>query len=108
MKVLTVDDYIRLPTYVRKINIYQNVNTDPKLRNKVTLYFQEIYIDYLKNKSSNKKAKSFLSEIKGKKGYNIVYNLIKLYVKKNKENWYDLKKNKRLVLNFFNQYLSNM
>ena len=105
---MTIKEFINLPTFVRKINRYQDVNVDPKLREKVTLHFKDVYIDYLKNKSNNKKAKSYLSEITGKKGYNIVYNLLKLYTRKNKSNWYDLKLKKRLVINFFNQYLTNM
>jgi len=107
MRVMTIDEYIKLPTFIRKINKYQNVNIDPKLRNKMITFFKSEYIEYL-NKSKNKNVKKYLPELKGKNGYNIIYNLIKLYVKKTGDNWYDLKNKKRLVINFFNQYLSNI
>ena len=41
---MTIDEYIKLPTFIRKINKYQNVNIDPKLRNKmITFLFNIIY-----------------------------------------------------------------
>ena len=107
MRLMTVDEYIKLPTFIRKITKYQNVNVDPKLRDKVITFFKKEYIEYLK-KSKNKNINVYLPEIKGKHGYNIIYNLIKLYVKKTGDNWYDLKGKNRLVINFFNKYLTNM
>ena len=106
MRVMTVEEYIKLPTFVRKVNKFQNVNIDKDLRKMVTDYFRDYYLDVLK-KTKNKNVKSFYSEIKGKKGFNIVYNLIKLYIKKTGKNWYDLKKEKLLVIHFFNDYLSH-
>ena len=38
MRVMTIDEYIKLPTFIRKINKYQNVNIDPKLRNKMITF----------------------------------------------------------------------
>ena len=48
MKIMTIDDYIKLPTFVRKVNKFQNVNIDKELRKMVIDFFREYYLDVLK------------------------------------------------------------
>ena len=50
---MTVEEYIKLPTFVRKVNKFQNVNIDKDLRKMVTEFFRDYYLDVLK-KTKNK------------------------------------------------------
>lgn len=91
--------YIPQPLFVRKVIKYQNVNKDKGLRQNVTNIFLEEYLNYLKINSK------IYKKINSKDGYDIIYKMLRIYVKRYKKNWYDLEKQKRSVILFFNKYL---
>jgi len=90
---------------VRKVIRYQNINKDKNLRRITTDLFLNKYLYYLKK---NKKYTKHYKKIKGKDGYEIVYYLLRLYVKRYKKNWYDLENEIQSVIFFFNNYLKQI
>ena len=99
---------IRNPPFgyvVRKIIKYQNINKDKTLRRITTKLFLDEYRYYLKK---NKKYTKYYKKIKGSNGYEIIYKLLRLYVKRYKKNWYDLENEIQSVIYFFNNYLKNI
>lgn len=71
--------YFPQPPYVSSVFSYQDINKDYKLREIVTNYFLNKCIQKFSNLSKNDKS------------YNIIYNLLRKYVKHNNVNWYDLR-----------------
>ena len=90
---------------VRKVIRYQNINKDKNLRKITTELFLDKYIYYLKK---NKKYTKHYKKIKGSDGYDIIYKLLRLYVKRYKKNWYDLENEIQSVIDFFNNYLKKI
>ena len=77
------------PTVMKSTYEYYNVNKDDKLREAVTKFF--LNKDWLKNKKA----------LQTKNAYKIIYTLLRLFVKKHKVNWYELReKNYELVKDF--------
>jgi hypothetical protein len=91
--------------FVRKVIKYQNVNKDKNLRQITTELFLDKYLFYFKK---NKKYTKHYKKIKGKDGYDIIYQLLRLYVKRYKKNWYDLENEISSVIIFFNNYLKKI
>ena len=92
--------YIPPPLFIRKVIRYQNINKDKNLRNIVTNKFLEEYIIYL-----NKKNKQIINKLNSEEGYDIIYNILRIYVKRYKQNWYDLERQKKSVILFIKKYL---
>lgn len=79
---------------------YQDINKDENLRELVTNYFLKKTIKWI-NKDSNfnhLKDKSLI--LNSDKGYKIIYNLLREYVKKGNNNWYDLRSNKEIIKDY--------
>ena len=77
-----------IPTLREKIDI----NKDKDLRKQVTDFFYRKSKKWMEDDNDFKKTKKNLSLIKSNEGYNIIYQLIRKFVKKYKVNWYDIRK----------------
>ncbi len=99
--------YFPAPPVISTYFKYQNVNADPKLRSSVTNYFLEELIDLIKTDKKFKKLKRHLRKLKDDEGYDIVYHLLRLFVKRGNTNWYDLKIQYDLVMRYIRHRLSD-
>jgi len=70
---------------------YQDVGKNMELRKDVSRYFLEKVLGWIKEDKSYKKVKKFESALKSSNGLAIIYNLLRLYVRNGKANWYDLR-----------------
>ena len=87
---------------------YQDVNNDINLQQKETFYFLDKTIDWIKNDKSFKKLKVFKKHLNGPDGYNIMYKLLKLFVRRGDTNWYDLKIQQSLVKDYIKHKLKKL
>jgi hypothetical protein len=87
---------------------YENVNNDNKLQKMVTEKFLNKTIRWLEDDNSFNKSKKYLSKIKGPDGYDIIYRLLKLFVKKGNTNWYDLSPQSSLVKDYIRYKLKHL
>lgn len=84
--------YFPHPPMMYTTTYYDNtVNKDPNLRKLMTTFFLNKTIKWLKSCDQFKHLKNILPKITSDSGYHIIYNLLKIYVKNNEVNWYDLK-----------------
>jgi hypothetical protein len=83
---------------------YQDVGDDPNLQSQVTKFFHQKVLKWINEYSDFKHLKKHLKFLNDK-GEKYIYNLLKLFVRKSKANWYDLRDPK----NYDNikQYLKN-
>lgn len=83
---------------------YQDVGDDPNLQSQVTQFFHQKVLKWIKEYSDFKHLKKHFKFLNDK-GEEYIYNLLKLFVRKSKANWYDLRDPK----NYDNikQYLKN-
>jgi hypothetical protein len=105
------DNYLRKyfvpPPFINSTITYQDVNKDPELRKMMTIFFLNKSIKWINKYKEFTNAKKILPLLKSKDGYNLVYNLLRKYVKQNNINWYDLKENYSIVKDFLRyKYLS--
>jgi len=78
---------------------YQNINKDSRLRNDVTLFFQEKLLKW-----SNKYPE--FEKIKSKNiTYDLIYKILRIIVKKKNLNWYELRSNSSGLKKYFLKYL---
>lgn len=97
--------YYPAPPIITSYSKYQDVNNDKKLREKATKYFLKELIDGIEG-GDDKHLKKHLKVLKkSKKGYNIVYNLLRLFVRRGNTNWYDLKIQYALVMDYLRHKL---
>ena len=99
--------YFLPPPIIPTTYKYQDVNNDVKLQDMVTTKFINKTIKWLENDPNFLKCQKFLPKIKGKDGYDIIYRILKLYVKKTKTNWYDLSDQSNLVKDFIRHKLKH-
>jgi hypothetical protein len=83
---------------------YQDVGDDPNLQSQVTKFFHQKVLKWINEYPDFKHLKKHLKFLNDK-GEKYIYNLLKLFVRKSKANWYDLRDPK----NYDNikQYLKN-
>jgi hypothetical protein len=84
---------------------YQDVGEDPNLQSQVTKFFHEKVLKWINEYPDFKHLKKHFNFLNDTKGEKYIYNLLKLFVRKSKANWYDLRDPK----NYDNikQYLKN-
>lgn len=70
---------------------YQDIGKDMSLRNEISEFYLNKLIKWIKEDKLFKKFKKHISVLKSNKGLEIVYNLLRLYVRNGKANWYDLR-----------------
>jgi hypothetical protein len=103
-----------LPLYSQPINYvptsykYQDINYDKNLQNLEINYFLEKTIEWMKKDSSYSKVKKYLSSLRGEDGYEIIHKILRMYVKQNNTNWYDLKIQKTLVKQYIRHKLKQL
>jgi hypothetical protein len=100
--------YFPAPPVITTYNKYQDVNNDPNLQHKETLYFLDKTHDWIKYDKSFKKISKIKRHIKGENGYEIIYKILKLFVKRGNTNWYDLKMQEGLVKDYIKHKLNKI
>ena len=100
--------YFPAPPIIQTYHQYQTVNNDKYLQNMETEYFLDLTLDMIDHNSSWSKLKKFKKYLKGTDGYEIMYKLLRLFVKRGNTNWYDLKMQKHLVLDYIKHKLSKL
>ena len=88
------------PPFIQTVYKYQNINIDKNLQYMVTTKFLDKTIKWIENDNDFKGTKKYLSKLKNEDGYNIMYHILKLFVKKGNTNWYDLGEQEGLVRDF--------
>jgi hypothetical protein len=89
--------YYPAPPVIKSIYKYQTVNGDPKLQQMVTERFLNYIIEWIDTDNDFKIFRKLLSKFNSDAGYDIVYKLLRLFVKKGNTNWYDLDMQKDLM-----------
>ena len=67
---------------------YQDVGKDMNLRKEISKYYLEKTIEWI---DKDKKLKKYSKLLNSKDGLEVIYNLLRVYVKNGKANWYDLR-----------------
>jgi hypothetical protein len=67
---------------------YQDVGKDMNLRKDISKYYLEKTIEWIEK---DKKLKKYSKLLKSKDGLEVIYDLLRVYVKNGKANWYDLR-----------------
>ena len=88
---------------------YQDVGKNMELRKDVSKFFLEKVHQWIKEDKSFNKVKKFSPALKSSNGLEIIYNLLRLYVRNGKANWYDLRDtyNYPIVKNYLLYKLEN-
>jgi len=100
--------YFPAPPIIQSFTRYQDINNDSKLQDMETLFFLERTKECIKRDKSWKKFKKFSKYLKGEEGYEIMHKLLRLFVKRGNTNWYDLKMQQELVMDFIKFKLSKI
>ena len=83
--------YYPVPAFLPGTIEYQDVGKNMNLRNEITNYYLEKTINWMETDKNFRNVKKYLKHIKSKDGFQIIYNLLRLYVKNGRANWYDLR-----------------
>ena len=88
---------------------YQDAGKNMELRKDVSKFFLEKVLKCIKEDKSFNKIKKFETALKSSNGLVIIYNLLRLYVRNGKANWYDLRDtyNYPIVKNYLKYKLEN-
>jgi hypothetical protein len=98
--------YFLPPPLINSTFIYQDVNKDPKLREDITNFFLKKTIKWINDYSEFKNSKYLLPKLKTDIGYELIYNVLRQFIKKNNCNWYELRNNYDLVKDFIRYRLN--
>lgn len=80
--------YYPVPISLPSIIEYQDVGKDMNLRTEISKYYLEHTIKWIEK---DNKLKKYSKLLKSKEGFEIIYNLLRVYVKNGRANWYDLR-----------------
>ncbi len=100
--------YFIPPPIVTNVVEYQNVNKDQNLRKNVTDFFLKKSIKWIENYQEFKHLENKLNLLKSEKGYNIIYNLLREFVKKGSNNWFDLRDNYDVIKDYLRYKLGKI
>lgn len=67
-----------------------DINKDPKFRKDMTIFFLKKIVKWMENYDAFKHTRKNLKKIKSKEGQNIIYKILREFVKKNEIKWFDL------------------
>ena len=70
---------------------YQDVGDNPNLQSDVTNFFYIKVLKWIKEQPDFKHLKKHLTFLNGTKGKVYIYDMLRLFVKYSKANWYDLR-----------------
>ena len=101
-----VKTYFIPPLYTERVYEYQNINKDKRLRFDMTQFYYNKIIKWIQNDDFFNKYKKMLPFIKSDKGFKYVYTLLRIFTRRTKLNWYDLKDNYQVVKDFFQRKLN--
>ena len=89
---------------------YQDVGNDPRLQSQVTDFYHEKVLKWINEYPEFKHLKKYYNFLKRTKGRDYIYNMLRLFVKKSKANWYDLKDkiNYDIIKKYLNQKIGNI
>lgn len=82
---------------------YQNVNADPQLRKNVTDHYFDLLPQLVKEDNRFKKLKKHLKMLQTRKGYDLVYKILRRYTRKYDINWYDLRSQNQDTLDYLSR-----
>jgi hypothetical protein len=100
--------YFPAPPIISTYHQYQDVNNDKNLQHMETVFFLKRTIEYINYEKSWKGLKKFKKHLNGPDGYEIIHKLLKLFVRRGNTNWYDLKVQKDLVLDYIKHKLTKL
>ena len=100
--------YYPAPPIIQTYHQYQDVNNDKNLQNMETVFFLKRTIECIDYDKSWKGLNKFKKYLNGNNGYEIIHKLLKLFVRRGNTNWYDLKVQKDLVLDYIKHKLSKL
>ena len=101
-----IKKYYPQPPLINSVIKYENINKDPNLRKLMTNFYLKKSIKWINKYEEFNASKKILYKIESNSGYEIIYNLLRNFIKKSKTNWYDLKdKDKYFIIKDF---LKNM
>jgi len=89
---------------------YQDVGNDPRLQSQVTNFYHEKVLKWINEYPDFKHLKKDYDFLKSDKGKDYIYNMLRLFVKKSKANWFDLKDkiNYHIIKKYLNQKIGNI
>jgi len=100
--------YFIPPPIITSVIEYQNVNKDERLRKNVTDFFLKKSIKWIEKYKEFEHLKNKLELLKSNKGYNIIYNLLREFVKKGSNNWFDLRENYDVIKDYLRYKLGKI
>lgn len=99
--------FIPPPIYTTVVE-YQDINKDKKLRDNVTNFFLTKSIKWIESYKEFNHLKNKLPLLKSDKGYNVIYNLLREFVKKGENNWFDLRDNYDVIKDYLRYKLGKI
>lgn len=90
-KNLRIKKYFPPPPVIGTLVEYIDVNKDKDLRRQVTTFFHKKSIKWTSKYPEYSHVKKYLKKLKSEDGYNVIYQLIRRFVKQYEINWYDLR-----------------
>tara|TARA_B100001093_G_scaffold441582_1_gene442795 strand:- start:1461 stop:1811 length:351 start_codon:yes stop_codon:yes gene_type:complete len=109
---ITVRKYFPPPAVIGTLIEYIDVNKDKTLRKSVTTFFHKKMIKWVSEYPEFSHLKKYLKIIKSHEGFELMYKVIRSFVKAYNINWYDLKDNYNIFKDFlkfkFGEYLSKL
>ena len=100
--------YFIPPPIVTNVVEYYDVNSDPRLRKNVTSFFYKKTLKWIKNYNEFSHLKNKLPELESKKGYKIIYNLLREFVKRGENNWFDLRDHYDIIKDYIRYKLGKI
>ena len=88
---------------------YQDVGDDPNLQSDVTDFFYNKVLKWINIDVDFKHLKKHYSFFKNLSGKKYIYNMLRLFVKKSKANWYDLREqNYNIIKKYLKSKIANI
>jgi len=89
---------------------YQDVGDNPNLQSDVTIFFYKKVLKWINNYDDFRHLKKHYNYLNGPSGNEYIYNLLRLFVKKSKANWYDLRdqKNYKIIKKYLKSKIGNI
>ena len=100
--------YFIPPPIITNVIEYQDVNKDERLRKNVTDFFLKKSIKWIEKYKEFEHLKTKHNLLKSNKGYNIIYNLLREFVKKGSNNWFDLRENYDVIKDYLRYKLGKI
>lgn len=100
--------YFIPPPIVTNIIEYQDINKDKKLRTDVTNFFLKKSIKWIDHYKEFNNLKNKITLLKSEKGYKIIYNLLRKFIKRGNNKWFDLRSNYEIIKDYLKYELGRL